>query len=227
MSIFGFKNFAGYCRFGAAAALLLFGVCSADQAEARFLTWPSSSNNTVSPLELAQQQADPPQDRSLRPPPTSSAELWSRWLVLLRETGGKISKEQFEQVIGLTLPELREESNGLLRHVLSIDGEHFLIAIVSSNPKQSYNSARIQWRRSTFGDRSQCIPNAQVIEDLAQLGWRLQPSGHHSQSWKEFKIGAASVVYRSSADGCTVAVQTCRYEPPLSPLCSPSQNGSR
>lgn len=223
----GLKNVLHRCRFGAVAVLLSLGLgLGSDHAGARSLASPSTPDKPFAPAELAQQQADPPQvSHSLRSPPTSAAELWSRWLELLHETGG-ISKERFEEVIGLTLPERRVGSNGLVQHILSIHGERFLVAVVSSIPKRSYSSATIQWRRGTFGGgSSDCMTMAQVAKDLAELGWRWNPRRHHAQSWDEFRNEARNgldlVTYRSTAEDCTVGAQTCLYDPLSSPSCTP------
>jgi hypothetical protein len=222
VSVIGLRNVPRRCRFGAVAALLSLGVCSVGHAGAGSLASPSMPSEPIASMELAQLQTDPSQERhSLRPLPTSSAELWSRWLELLRETGGRISKEQFEQVMGIALPELRQGSDGLVQHILSIREERFLIAVFSSRPERSYASATIEWRPNTFGSgRVHCL-EAQVAKDLAQLGWQEEPRRHHSQFWTAFRNGVALATYRSSANACAISVQTCVYDPLYSPLCNP------
>lgn len=206
-----------------AATLFSLGVCSVGHAGAGSLASPSMPSEPIAPMALAQLQTDPSQERhSLRPLPTSSEELWSRWLELLRETGGRISKEQFEQVMGITLPELREGSDGLVQHILSIQEERFLIAVFSSRPKQSYTSATIQWRPNTFENgRTNCMTEAQVARDLAQIGWQQEPKGHHAQFWTQFRNGRALATYRSTGKECTLGARTCVYDPLYSPLCNP------
>jgi hypothetical protein len=127
--------------------------------------------------------------------PTSSAELWGRWLDFLGAGGGEVSQNRFEEVFGLELSKVQRLSDEASRQTLRIERAEgrFLLAAVDSYPKEnSYSLVALQWTSHFFED-GQCLDIATLTADLARLGWT--PSLRPTPVGATFRKGYAEMAY--------------------------------
>jgi hypothetical protein len=108
-----------------------------------------------------------------RRPPTSSSEIWDRWLEFLGDGDRAASKARFEEIFGFELSRTQSLSDGAFRQTARIERSEgrFLLAAVDSYPRENtYGLAALQWTSHFFAG-GECLDVKALTADLEKLGW--------------------------------------------------------